>query len=85
MIAIFKKNDSYQWKAVLCSYWYDYKNHLKTTAEITKSLYLWYEQARELKTFESIIKMIRKHEDEIINFFIFFAIFAKCFTDEKSY
>ena len=50
-------------------HWYDYKNHLKTTAEITKNLYLWYEQARQLKAFESVIKMICKHEDEIINFF----------------
>jgi len=50
-------------------HWYDYQNHLKSTAEITKNLYLWYEQARQLKAFESVIKMIRKHEDEIINFF----------------
>lgn len=49
--------------------WYDYQNHSKTTAEITKNLYYWYEQARQLKAFESVIKMIRKHEDEIINFF----------------
>jgi transposase len=49
--------------------WYDYKNRCKPTCEITKSLYKWYEQAWELKEFESVIKMIRKHEDEIINFF----------------
>jgi len=50
-------------------YWYDYKNHFKSTCIITKELYQWYEQARQLKEFESVIKMIRKHEDEIINFF----------------
>jgi transposase len=49
--------------------WYDYKNRFKPACEITGSLYQWYEQARELKEFESVIKMIRKHEDEIINFF----------------
>jgi transposase len=50
--------------------WYDYKNRFKPTWEITKTLCQWYEQAGELKEFESVIKMIRKHEDEIINFFI---------------
>ena len=49
--------------------WYDYKNRFKPACEITRSLYQWYEQARKLKEFESVIKMIRKHEDEIINFF----------------
>ncbi|MDR0205800.1 MAG: transposase [Bacteroidales bacterium] len=49
--------------------WYDYRNHSKSTIQITKCLYQWYEQARQLKVFESVIKMIRKHEDEIINFF----------------
>jgi len=49
--------------------WYDYQNHTKKSDEITKSLYQWYEQARQLKAFEGVIKMIRKHEDEIINFF----------------
>jgi transposase len=50
-------------------HWYDYRNRIKPTAEITKNLYQWYEQARKLKVFESVIKMIRKHEPEIINFF----------------
>jgi len=49
--------------------WYDYTNRFKPACEITKSLYRWYEQAQELKEFESVIKMIRKHEEEIINFF----------------
>jgi len=50
-------------------HWYDYPNRPKTTDEITKSLNQWYEQARPVKGFNSVIKMIRKHEDEIINFF----------------
>ena len=50
-------------------HWYDYKNHLKSTDEITKDLYQWYDQAKQIKEFGSVIKMIRKHEDEIINFF----------------
>ena len=49
--------------------WYDYKNRIKPMAEITKNLYQWYGQASSLKEFGSVIKMIRKHEDEIINFF----------------
>ena len=49
--------------------WYHYQNHTKTRTQITNDLYKWYEQAKQLKAFESVIKMIRKHEDEIINFF----------------
>ena len=50
-------------------HWYDYRNRLKSTDEITKDLYQWYDQARQIKEFVNVIKMIRKHEDEIINFF----------------
>jgi len=49
--------------------WYDYKNHKKSIEQITQNLYKWYEQAKQMTEFESVIKMIRKHEDEIINFF----------------
>jgi len=49
--------------------WYDYRNRSKSTIQITNNLHQWYEQARQSKEFESVIKMIRKHEDEIINFF----------------
>ena len=49
--------------------WYDYKNRFKPSCEITKNLCQWYEKAQKLKEFESVIKMMRKHEDEIINFF----------------
>jgi transposase len=50
-------------------HWYDYQNRLNPTDVITKKLYRWYEQSRQVNEFESVIKMIRKHEDEIINFF----------------
>ena len=50
-------------------HWYDYKNHVKLRDEIKNNLYNWYEQARQVNEFESVIKMIRKHENEILNFF----------------
>jgi transposase len=50
--------------------WYDYKNSKKSVIEITKTLSLWYEQALQLSEFKSVVKMIRKHEKEIINFFL---------------
>jgi transposase len=50
-------------------HWYDYENHTKSREEITKNLYKWYEQANEVSEFKGAIKMIRKHEDKIINFF----------------
>jgi len=50
-------------------HWYDYKNSKKPIIEITKNLHLWYKQALQLSEFKSVVKMIRKHENEIINFF----------------
>jgi transposase len=50
-------------------HWYDYQNCIKSTDEITSNLHQWYYLANGVKEFESVIKMIRKHEDEIINFF----------------
>jgi transposase len=49
--------------------WYDLQNHVKSIESITKNLHKWYEQARKLDAFNRVIKMIRKHENEIINFF----------------
>jgi transposase len=51
-------------------HWYDYQNRIKSTNEITNNLYYWYSQASQLKEFESVIKMIHKHETEIISFFL---------------
>jgi len=50
-------------------HWYDYQNFIKSTDEITSDLHRWYSEATGVKEFESVIKMIRKHEDEIVNFF----------------
>ena len=49
--------------------WYSFQNRTKSSAQITKELYAWYQMASELKEFDSVVKMINKHEDEIINFF----------------
>ena len=50
-------------------HWYDYQNHINSKDEMKYKLYQWYEQARQIKEFESVIKMIHKHETEILNFF----------------
>jgi transposase len=50
-------------------HWYDYQNFIKSNEQITANLHHWYCQASEINEVERVIKMIRKHEDEIINFF----------------
>jgi len=49
--------------------WYNYQNRIKSMDKITKELYKWYARAAQLKEFKAVIKMIRKHEDPILNFF----------------
>ena len=49
--------------------WYNYQNRCKPIREITNNLYQWYQQAAKLKEFNPVIKMIQKHEDQVINFF----------------
>jgi transposase len=49
--------------------WYNYQNRFTPTEKITENLHNWYNEARVLSEFESVIKMIRKHETQIINFF----------------
>ena len=49
--------------------WYNYENHINSTEKITMKLYEWYKEALQISEFESVVKMIRKHEVEIINFF----------------
>jgi transposase len=69
---VFEKYDDLKNAYLICQNfrnWYDYQNRIKSNEIITKNLYSWYEQAKQLKEFEGVIKMIRKHEDEIINFF----------------
>ena len=49
--------------------WYNYENHFKPVEKIRNNLYQWYAEAMQISEFESVIKMIRKHETQIINFF----------------
>jgi transposase len=49
--------------------WYDIGNRNKTTARITEDLHQWYLQALPIAEFKSVIKMMRKHEQQIINYF----------------
>jgi transposase len=49
--------------------WYDYKNRIKSIEQIRIDLHYWYSEAIQISEFESVIKMMRKHETEIINFF----------------
>jgi len=51
--------------------WYDISNHIKAKSLIVLELDEWYLETKksELNEFKSVVKMIRKHEYEIINFF----------------
>jgi transposase len=49
--------------------WYDIANRNQTTVPITENLHQWYFQAAPIAEFKSVIKMIRKHEPQIINYF----------------
>jgi transposase len=51
-------------------HWYDYENRINSTEKITQNLYNWYKEAIQIAEFESVVKMIRKHETTIINFFL---------------
>jgi transposase len=50
--------------------WYNYRNQLASIDKITENLHCWYKEAMILPEFEAVIKMIRKHETQIINFFV---------------
>jgi transposase len=52
--------------------WYNISNSIKTSVQIIKDLHDWYYKVKqsELDEFKSVIKMIRKHEDQIVNFFM---------------
>lgn len=51
--------------------WYDISNHIKTKSLIVQELHQWYLEVKNsgFEEFKSVVKMIRKHEYEIINFF----------------
>jgi len=51
--------------------WYSPSNKNKYRLVIEKELFEWYDQAEssKLNEFKSVVKMIEKHEEEIINYF----------------
>jgi len=51
--------------------WYSPKNKIKYRLAIEKELFNWYDQVEnsKLNEFKSVVKMIEKHEEEIINYF----------------
>jgi transposase len=49
--------------------WYDLGNRMKTTAQLTGNLHQRYLQAASIEEFMSVIKIRRKHEQQIINYF----------------
>jgi transposase len=53
--------------------WYDVSNHIKAKSLIIQELHQWYLEVKKsgFNEFKSVVKMIRKHENEIINFFTY--------------
>lgn len=51
--------------------WYDKSNATKSKLKIEKELFLWYEKVEKSKieAFEPCVKMIEKHQENIINYF----------------
>ena len=49
--------------------WYDYQNSINSICQITQNLHLWHKEAMLIPEFKSVIKMLHKHEPQIINFF----------------
>jgi transposase len=49
--------------------WYNISNQFKTTDKITADLHQWYLLAAPIEEFKSVIKMLRKHESQVINYF----------------
>jgi transposase len=52
--------------------WYDKENCKKTRTQVIEDLNAWYDEIKnsKIKEFIAPAKMIRKHENEILNFFI---------------
>jgi transposase len=59
--------------------WYGQKQSGKSKIMIEQKLYQWYEEVEAcgLKQFDSVVKMIEKHEQNIINYFTAFQTNAK--------
>jgi transposase len=52
--------------------WYNINNYVRDKKKKKNKLYAWYSEVKEseIKEFNSVIKMIRKHEDQILNYFL---------------
>lgn len=75
MINLFKNHEELKEAYVLSQSfknWYEYNDRKKTRIDKITSLHSWYEEIKKskIKEFISPLKMIRKHEKEIINYFI---------------
>jgi len=62
--------------------WYDKSNCCKNNTVIKNNLYQWYEQIQKagLDELKSVVKMIRKHQYEILNYFSYGHTNAKAET-----
>jgi transposase len=49
--------------------WYGINNRFTPGEKITENLYRWYLQAAAIPEFKRVIKMLRKHETQIVNYF----------------
>ncbi|MDR1866311.1 MAG: transposase [Bacteroidales bacterium] len=49
--------------------WYAYQNGTKPIETTKNNLQQWYAKAAQIGEFKSVIKMIKKHEPEILNYF----------------
>ena len=52
--------------------WYDINNYKNDKNSIRNNLWNWCEKVKvsEIEEFRSVVKMIKKHEDEILNYFL---------------
>jgi transposase len=52
--------------------WYDRNSHFNTENQIRNKLWEWYAEVKDsqIEAFTQVVKMIRKHENEIINYFL---------------
>lgn len=75
METVFEKFPSLKKAYDLCNdfrKWYDAKNILKHETIIVTELKKWYEKVKEsqLDEFKAVVKMIKKHQENIVNYFI---------------
>jgi transposase len=50
--------------------WYEISNRFISAQDRLNGLHAWYAAAAKMKEFEPVVKMIRKHEQLILNFFL---------------